>query len=151
MGKLSMLIIIPWTQVHEAELAHELASKRIEAEEEEKKRIAEELSATKVRPAFSKTSCLSQILSMQLSYAEHTSNLLTFLRFHAALAAGQSEALAVDLDESSGAVVSAIVDALLGQEGETKQEAINGFLSGEGDFQGISCKSFSSCSFVLFV
>jgi len=39
-------------QVHEAELVHELASKRIEAEEAEKAKIAEKLSAAEVSCSY---------------------------------------------------------------------------------------------------
>ena len=51
-GHRGCIVDLPVIQVHEAELVHELASKRIEAEEAEKAKIAEKLSAAEVSCSY---------------------------------------------------------------------------------------------------
>lgn len=47
----------------------------------------------------------------------------------------------LDFDESEGSAIFTACDALLGEENDTKNTILSGFLSGEGDLNGVSCKS----------
>lgn len=49
--------------------------------------------------------------------------------------------MVLDFDESEGSAIFTACDALLGEENDTKNTILSAFLSGEGDLNGVSCKS----------
>ncbi|KIM78917.1 hypothetical protein PILCRDRAFT_824042 [Piloderma croceum F 1598] len=106
-------------EVHESEQVQELTLKRIEAEQAEKQRLRDAVTA---------------------AHAHHTAktcDLLSYLRIHSLLTAGHPVALALNLDElESGAVISTS-DILLGDGQDLKETVLSGFLSGEGHYEGV--------------
>lgn len=56
------------------------------------------------------------------------------------LANGDVPPVVLDFDESEGSAIFKVQDVLLGEENDTKTTFISGFLSGEGEFNGVSCK-----------
>ncbi|KAI0268621.1 hypothetical protein BC834DRAFT_968084 [Gloeopeniophorella convolvens] len=70
------------------------------------------------------------------------SRLLHFLRLHSSLSARHPSTSSLDLQESEVPVIFAIVEELLGEESEIRQELIRGLLAGEGEFQGVSHSRF---------
>ncbi|KAH7927507.1 hypothetical protein BV22DRAFT_1031696 [Leucogyrophana mollusca] len=107
-------------ETHESDLGRELAVKRAEAERAESARIAEAISATEV-------SCTGK-----------TSSLLTLLRLHALLASGNPLPVVLEFDDAEGSAIFSVADILLGEDGESKQSAISGLLSGQGELNGVS-------------
>lgn len=68
--------------------------------------------------------------------------MLTLLRLRSVLAAGDVPSVVLDFDESEGSAIFAIGDALLGEENDAKHAVLSSLLSGQGDFNGVSCKFF---------
>ncbi|KAF9443835.1 hypothetical protein P691DRAFT_763914 [Macrolepiota fuliginosa MF-IS2] len=104
-------------ETHEAELAHELAAKRAEAEKAEKARIQEAVAAA------------------QSSLLSKTGDILNLLRVHASISTGEVNASAISIHEVTS--IHAAADALLGQDSDRQQSVVAGFLLDEGDFDGI--------------
>ncbi|KAG6844619.1 hypothetical protein H0H87_005476 [Tephrocybe sp. NHM501043] len=101
-------------EVHESELAHELAAKRNEAGKAEKLRISEAVAAAEA----ASSSKFSQVLEL--------------LRLRALLAAGQNEGF------PESAVVFVAADILLGDDTDSKQAVLTGLLSGNGELEGVA-------------
>jgi len=57
------------------------------------------------------------------------------------LASADVPRVVLDFDESEGSAVFTACDALLGEENDTKNTILSGLLSGEGDLNGVPCKS----------
>ena len=49
--------------------------------------------------------------------------------------------MALDFDDIEGSAIFTACDALLGEENDLKNTILSGFLSGEGDLNGVSCTS----------
>lgn len=126
------------SQVHESELVQELTLKRIEADKAEKSRIADAVSAAEV--SFINVGDNTPVeLRLKASVAAKTSELLNFLRLRALLTSGELEVLTSSLNHAEGAAVFSAADTLLSEDGESKQVVLNGFLSGVGEFEGVTC------------
>lgn len=50
----------------------------------------------------------------------------------------------LDIDNSEGSAIFTACEALLGEENDAKNTILSGFLSGEGDLNGVPCKSAES-------
>jgi hypothetical protein len=83
----------------------------------------------------------------QATYTAKVSDLLSFLRLHADLSAGRFDGL----DEPTVAAVTGLGEALLGSEGESKEAGVRGFLSGDGQFQDVTCSCDVSVVFTSAV
>ncbi|KAG2016293.1 hypothetical protein CC2G_009471 [Coprinopsis cinerea AmutBmut pab1-1] len=105
-------------EVHEAELTSELAVKRAEAERAEKGRIQ------------------SAVDTAQNNLLSKTSDLLNLLRARSTVAGGYADP-SVFANELEHAAFFALVDAIVGEDGDRKQSAITGFLFGTGEFDGV--------------
>lgn len=63
--------------------------------------------------------------------------MLTYLRLNQLRSSGQ--AIAIELDESEHNTIVTTSEILLGDETEYKQTVLSGFLTGQGDYDGIPC------------
>ncbi|KAJ8592716.1 hypothetical protein M405DRAFT_812294 [Rhizopogon salebrosus TDB-379] len=107
-------------ETHEAELARELAARRAEAEAAEAARIAEAVAAT------------------EASSADKTSAILSLIRLHTYLSNRQPLPVVLDFNDAEGEAIFSVCSALINEESEVKQEALTGFLSGQGTFNDVS-------------
>ena len=73
----------------------------------------------------------------QHQYAARTSDLLSYLRLNQLRSSGQ--AVAIELEESEHDIIVATCNLLLGDETEHKQSVLSGFLTGQGDYDGVPC------------
>ncbi|KAI0695550.1 hypothetical protein BC835DRAFT_1414834 [Cytidiella melzeri] len=107
-------------EVHEAEIAQEVAAIRAEAERAEEERVQD---------------AVASAISL---HRLKTADLLSIVSLQGALTSGDSVALAMGLSEGEAYAVFSAVESLLGNDSEKKAEVIRGFLSGEGNYQGVS-------------
>jgi hypothetical protein len=121
-------------QVHESELVHELTRKRIEAEIAEKARSAAAVSEAEVRDASRFLYYRLLIFLFQRVITNKTSDLLTILRLRSLIAAAGVDSV------PEGAAIFAAAEILLGEDEEAKLVVLNGFLTGEGEFESVPCK-----------
>jgi len=117
-------------EVHEAEIAHELAVKQIEAARVQEAKIQEALD------------------NAHSAHHQKTADLLTFVRLQPLLATSHPVVANWGLHEHEPPVIFSATEALLGDELEARDSVIAGLLSGEGDFQGTPCKRVQ-CWFIL--
>ncbi|KAJ7594568.1 hypothetical protein C8J56DRAFT_927057 [Mycena floridula] len=103
-------------EVHEADLALELNTKKLEAEKAEQQRIAEAVGV------------------VEKSVAAKTHNMFALLRLRQLLATGD---IPLTLEQSEATAVFGASDALLGPDDEARQAVVDGFLFGRGDLEGI--------------
>ncbi|KIK09725.1 hypothetical protein K443DRAFT_671049 [Laccaria amethystina LaAM-08-1] len=101
-------------EVHESELVHELAAKRVETEKAEKARIAQAVSAAEAK------------------LVSKTADILNLLRLRGA------EIPSFITDSVERTAIYAATDALLGDDVERKHTVLNGFLFDTGKLDGIS-------------
>ncbi|KAH9083766.1 hypothetical protein EDB83DRAFT_43884 [Lactarius deliciosus] len=73
---------------------------------------------------------------------DKVSRLLHFLRLHASLSSRHPNVSPLGLGDSEILVVLAAAERLLGEESEVRRLLIQGLLTGEGEFQGISHSRF---------
>ncbi|KAJ3868307.1 hypothetical protein EV359DRAFT_32605 [Lentinula novae-zelandiae] len=119
-------------EVHEAELAIELASKRRAAEEAESLRISDAVSAT------------------EASNAEKATKLVVFLRMLALLASGELDLSEFGFNQEEINAVNGAGIILLGSDSATKDVIVREFLSSNGHFDGVSYSRLSEiCDQVL--
>ncbi|KAJ3936976.1 MAG: hypothetical protein NXY57DRAFT_930544 [Lentinula lateritia] len=119
-------------EVHEAELAIELASKRRAAEEAERLRISDAVSAT------------------EASNAEKAIKLVVFLRMLALLASGELDLSVFGFNQEEINAVNGAGVILLGSDSATKDVIVREFLSSDGHFDGVSYSRLSEiCDQVL--
>ncbi|OCH93110.1 hypothetical protein OBBRIDRAFT_790581 [Obba rivulosa] len=104
---------------HEAEVARDLALKRIEEARAEAERIQEAVAVA------------------QAAHESRTSELLSFLQLHNALSSGHPVALSLNLSESESVAIHAGTNALLGEDVESKSQVLHGFFSGGGDLHDV--------------
>ena len=64
-------------------------------------------------------------------------SLLSYLRLNQLRSSGQ--AVAIELAESEHHIIVATSDILLGDETEHKQTVLSGFLTGQGNYDGVPC------------
>ncbi|KAJ3877904.1 hypothetical protein F5051DRAFT_242449 [Lentinula edodes] len=107
-------------EVHEAELAIELASKRRAAEEAERLRISDAVSAT------------------EASNADKAVKLVVFLRMLALLASGELDLSEFGFNQEEINAVNGAGVILLGSDAATKDVVVREFLSSNGHFDGVS-------------
>lgn len=100
-------------EVHESELVQELTKKRHEAESAEKARVA------------------AAVYEAETAITSKTSDLLNVLRLRSPLAAAGVDSI------PEGTAIFAAAESLLGEDDEVKRAVLNGFLSGEGEFESI--------------
>jgi hypothetical protein len=77
---------------------------------------------------------------LQAHHLAKTSDLLSYLRLYPLFTAGHPAALALNLDNLESGAVFSTSEILLGDEKDHKQIVLSGFLSGEGHYDGVSCK-----------
>ncbi|KAF7983770.1 hypothetical protein HWV62_18972 [Athelia sp. TMB] len=106
-------------EVHEAEQLQELAQKRAEIERVERQKVAE--AAAEVQAVTE-----ARIL-----------DLLTFLRLASLLSSGDPSISSLGLEEEEHAPIFAAHQVLLGDETDDRRSLLSGFLSGEGEHQGV--------------
>ncbi|KAF5351770.1 hypothetical protein D9756_007751 [Leucocoprinus leucothites] len=107
-------------ETHEAELAHELAAKRADAERAEKARIQE------------------AVVAAQSTLLAKIGDALNLLRFRTSLANGEINTTSLLMQGEEATAIYSAADALLGQDGDVKQAALAALLLGEGDWEGVS-------------
>ena len=133
-----------YTQIHEAEVAQELAFVKAQAARAQEERIRDAVAATQVRSALLFNLMSAQWLSAgQAEYLEKTAELVTFLRLHSVLQNRQPEAIALNLSEIEGNVIYSITESLFHEIPQGKTEVIRGIFTGEGEHLGIPCKHFA--------
>ncbi|OSD04029.1 hypothetical protein PYCCODRAFT_1364691 [Trametes coccinea BRFM310] len=106
-------------EVHEAELAHELALQRAEAARAEAERIREAVAAA------------------QAEYLDKAAELVTFLRLQTALANRYPAAVDLNLTEAESIAISSIADHLLHEDISAKTDVIRSIFTGEGEHVGV--------------
>ncbi|KAF8552515.1 hypothetical protein OG21DRAFT_1477706 [Imleria badia] len=107
-------------EAHEAQSARDQALKRAELERIESLKVQEAIS------------------SAQESHASRTSSILTLLRLRSVFASGDVPPVALEFDDGEGSAIFTACDALLGEDTDLKNTTLSGFLSGEGDLNGVS-------------
>lgn len=86
-------------------------------------------------------------ISLNIEQSLHrlkTADLLSLITLHAGLTNGNPAALVLNLSAIEAYSVISAVESLLGTDPERKAEVIRGFLSGEGEHQGVSCAHIAS-------
>ncbi|THH00884.1 hypothetical protein EW026_g1695 [Hermanssonia centrifuga] len=111
-------------EIHEAELAQELISKRVEAARAEEQRIQDSLNAA------------------EIAHKQRTANLLSFLELHSALTNGNPAAIALNLLESEAVAIVTAAEALIDASIGKKDEVLRGLLSGEGELHNVPYSRF---------
>ncbi|KAI0633408.1 hypothetical protein C8Q77DRAFT_1217818 [Trametes polyzona] len=106
-------------EVHEAELAQDIAFQRAEAARAEAQRIQDAVAAA------------------QAEYLDKTAELVTFLRLHSMLANRHPDALALNLTEEETTVVYSIAETLSHEIVNGKTEMIRSIFTGEGEHLGV--------------
>ncbi|KAJ3838008.1 hypothetical protein F5878DRAFT_563132 [Lentinula raphanica] len=107
-------------EVHEAELAIELSSKRRAAEEAEKLRISNAVAAT------------------EASGIEKTANVVSFIRMIKLLGSGELDLSSLGFSQGEIDAVNGAGTVLLGSDAEHRNVVIRGFSSLNGHFEDIS-------------
>ncbi|KAJ3992708.1 hypothetical protein F5050DRAFT_1787057 [Lentinula boryana] len=107
-------------EVHEAELAIELGSQRRAAEEAEKLRISNAVSAA------------------EASGVEKTAEVVSFIRMIKLVGSGEIDLSASGHSQEEINAVNVAGAALLGSDAESKDVVVRGFLSRHGHFDGVS-------------
>ncbi|KAJ4483480.1 hypothetical protein J3R30DRAFT_3448873 [Lentinula aciculospora] len=107
-------------EVHEAELAIELASKRRAAEEAERLRVSDAVSAA------------------EASGAEKTVKLVSFIRMITLLGSRELDLSVLELSQEEINAVNGVGAILLGSDVKTKDVVVREFLSANGHFDGVS-------------
>lgn len=79
-------------------------------------------------------------LISQASREARVSELLSFLRLPTLLSATHPSTSALELDELENGTIFTTAEILLGDETDHRQTVMSGFLTGEGDYQGVPCK-----------
>jgi hypothetical protein len=125
--------------VHESELVQELSRKRIEAENAEKAKVVAATLEAEVRDVSLFSSPITDHLYLirKAIITNKASDLLTVFRLRSLLANAGVDSI------PEGTAVFAATDILLGEDGEAKAAVLNGFLSGEGEFESVPCKPLS--------
>ncbi|PBK73652.1 hypothetical protein ARMSODRAFT_952750 [Armillaria solidipes] len=103
-------------EVHESELAVEIAQKEAEAKKSQEIRVKEAIATT------------------EQEMIVKTSQILLFLRFRSLLASG--ELLPLQLSQEEVNLVFSACDVLLGEDGEPKNAMVTGLLTGSGEYEG---------------
>ncbi|KAI0356158.1 hypothetical protein OH77DRAFT_1423757 [Trametes cingulata] len=106
-------------EVHEAELAQELALLKAEAARAEAQRIREAVAA------------------VQAEYLDKTAELVTFLRLHGLLSSRHPDALALNLSETEGIAIYSITETLFHENLPGKTDMIRSLFTGEGEHLGV--------------
>ncbi|KAI0645378.1 hypothetical protein C8Q79DRAFT_911104 [Trametes meyenii] len=106
-------------EVHEAELAQELALQRAEAIKAETERIQDAVAAA------------------QAEYLNKTAELVTFLPLHGMLSSRHPRALALNLSEMEGNAIYSITETLFHENLPGKTDMIRSLFTGEGEHIGI--------------
>ncbi|KAH9855194.1 hypothetical protein C2E23DRAFT_751794 [Lenzites betulinus] len=102
-------------EVHEAEVAQELAFIKAEASRAESQRIRDAVAAA------------------EAEYLDKTAELLTFLRLHAMLSSHHPDAVALNLSEAENLAVYSITETLSHERIPGKTDIIRAIFSGEGE------------------
>jgi hypothetical protein len=79
----------------------------------------------------------------QASSASKASVILSLIRLHTCLSNRQPLPVVLDFNEAEGEAIFSVCSTLINEESEFKQAILSGLLSGQGDFNGVSCKSIS--------
>ncbi|CDO76730.1 hypothetical protein BN946_scf184796.g24 [Trametes cinnabarina] len=106
-------------EVHEAELAHELALQRAEAARLEAERIRE------------------AVVAAQAEYLDRAAELVTFLRLQSALANRYPAVLDLNLSEIESLAINSIAEHLLHEDISVKRDLIRSIFTGEGEHGGV--------------
>ncbi|KAI0769327.1 hypothetical protein BD413DRAFT_81589 [Trametes elegans] len=106
-------------EVHEAELAQEIALQKAEAARAEAERIREAVAAA------------------QAEYLDKTAELVTFLRLHNMLSNHHPAALALNLNEAENIAIYSITETLFHENLPGKTDIIRSIFSGEGEHLGV--------------
>lgn len=69
------------------------------------------------------------------------SSILTLLRIRSLLSAGNPLPAALGFDEVEGSVIFTTCEILVGEECDSKQALISGLLTGQGEIDGVACKT----------
>ncbi|KAF8800281.1 hypothetical protein BYT27DRAFT_7200473 [Phlegmacium glaucopus] len=112
-------------EVHEAELVQELTSKRIESEKADKARIA------------------TAVSTAELALVSKLNDTVGLIRLRSLVVDGVVNISNIADSNEIAAIVSA-ADALIAEDEERKQAAVNGLLSGTGDIAGSSYARISA-------
>ncbi|KZT11078.1 uncharacterized protein LAESUDRAFT_721499 [Laetiporus sulphureus 93-53] len=105
--------------VHEAEVAQEVLAKQAEVARIEREKTREAVAAT------------------ETSHRRQTSDLLHFLRLRDMLSIGHPQIVALGLSEPEGLAIYGVTDALLNEESDNRASAIDGLISGAGEFNAV--------------
>ncbi|KAI0743781.1 hypothetical protein C8Q80DRAFT_860101 [Daedaleopsis nitida] len=106
-------------EIHEAELAQEIAFQKAEAARTEAERIREAVAAAE---------------------AEHLKNaaeLVSFVRLHLLLANSTHEALALNLSEEENTAIFSLTEYLLRESSGEKEDIIRNMYTGNGEYLGV--------------
>ncbi|KAI0371149.1 hypothetical protein BV20DRAFT_965824 [Pilatotrama ljubarskyi] len=106
-------------EVHEAELAQELALLKAAAARAEAQRIRDAVAA------------------VQAEYLDKTAELVTFLRLHSMLSSRHPDALALNLSEMEGIAIYSITETLFHEHLPGKTDMIRSLFTGEGEHLGV--------------
>ncbi|TFK94620.1 hypothetical protein K466DRAFT_292806 [Polyporus arcularius HHB13444] len=106
-------------EVHESEIAQEIAFLKAEAARAEAERIREAVAAK------------------EEEYLTKTAELVTFLRLHPMLTNRHPEALALNLDEQERIAIYSITETLLHHIVHNKGDMIRSIFTGEGEHHGV--------------
>ncbi|KAI0087950.1 hypothetical protein BDY19DRAFT_201224 [Irpex rosettiformis] len=106
-------------EVHEAEVAQEVARVKAEAAKAEEQRVQD---------------AVASAISL---HRLRTADLFSLVTLHTGLTNGNPAALTLNLSETEAYAVFSTVESLLGTDSEKKAEVIRGFLSGEGEYQSV--------------
>lgn len=88
---------------------------------------------------FTSSSSNTRLTTQQTNLLSKTSRLLSFAGLRASLETPSFDGSAFFADDLERSAIISIIDALLGEDSERKQIAINGFLLGTGEFDGVPC------------
>ncbi|KAK7472486.1 hypothetical protein VKT23_000601 [Stygiomarasmius scandens] len=120
-------------EARELELANEMAIKEQEAASAEKKKIAEAVSTAK------------------REYALKACEVFTFLRLRSVIANGEADVTAFGVSQNEIDAIFAVSDSLVGVGSEDKESIVNGLLSGDGEYGGVSFSRLLEIARVAFV
>ncbi|KAH6914491.1 hypothetical protein BKA70DRAFT_1182739 [Coprinopsis sp. MPI-PUGE-AT-0042] len=106
-------------EVYEAELSSEIAAKRAETEKAADARVQ------------------SAVESAQNDLVSKTSDLLSLSRARNLVGSGAVDSSNIFSDENESVAFFSLTDVVFGEDTDKKQAAINGFLFGNDDFEGV--------------
>jgi len=69
------------------------------------------------------------------------SSALTLLRIRSLLSAGNPLPTVLGFDEAEGSAIFRTCEILVGEECDSKQTLISGLLTGQGEIDGVACKT----------